>query len=155
MTPKYGPQFYASSAARLAAALAASSTAHSSGVGVSRPSAAILASKLLTWAAAVMSEIDDERKLYEEYAMVDALGERRFARGERAWWVPKNAVRPDHDAQIAVTVLRTGKVWATVIVAMNGSGHWYTQRARIDDMRLRTEYLAVDAIADKGLEQLP
>ena len=36
-----------------------------------------------------MSEIDDERKLYEEYAMVDALGERRFSRGERAWWVPK------------------------------------------------------------------
>ena len=68
-----------------------------------------------------MSEIDDERKLYEEYAMVDALGERRFAHGERAWWVPKNAVRPDHDAQIAVTVLRTGKVWATVIVAMNCS----------------------------------
>ncbi len=84
-----------------------------------------------------------------------SLGERRFARGERAWWVPKNAVRPDHDAQIAVTVLRTGKVWATVIVGMNGSGHWYTQRARLDDMRLRTEYLAVDAIADKGLEQLP
>jgi len=107
------------------------------------------------WAAAVMSEIDDERKLYEEYAMVDALGERRFARGERAWWVPKNAVRPDHDAQIAVTVLRTGKVWATVIVGMNGSGHWYTQRARLDDMRLRTQYLAVDAIADKGLDQLP
>lgn len=102
-----------------------------------------------------MSEIDEERKLYEEYAMVDALGERRFARGERAWWVPKNAVRPGHDAQIAVTVLRTGKVWATVIVAMNGSGHWYTQRARLDDMKLRTEYLAVDVIADKGLEQLP
>ena len=97
-----------------------------------------------------MSEIDDERKLYEVYAMVESLGERRFARGERAWWVPKNAVRPDHDAQIAVTVLRTGKVWATVIVAMNGSGHWYTQRARLDDMRLRTQYLAVDVIADKG-----
>lgn len=110
---------------------------------------------LTGWAAAVMSEIDDERKLYEEYAMVEALGERRFARGERAWWGPRNAVRPDHDAPIAVTVLRTGKVWATVIVAMNGSGHWYTQRARIDDMRLRTEYLAVDVIADKGLEQLP
>ena len=59
------------------------------------------------------------------------------------------------NAQIAVTVLRTGKVWATVIVTMNGSGHWYTQRARLDDMRLRTEYLAVDAISDKVLEQLP
>lgn len=54
-----------------------------------------------------------------------------------------------------ISALRTGKVWATVIVGMNGSGHWYTQRARLDDMRLRTEYLAVDAIADKGLEQLP
>lgn len=31
-----------------------------------------------------MSEIDDERKLYEVYAMVESLGERRFARGERA-----------------------------------------------------------------------
>ena len=101
-----------------------------------------------------MSEIDDERKLYEVYAMVESLGERRFARGDRAWWVPKNAVRPDHDAQIAVTVLRTEKVWATVIVAMNGSGHWYTQHARLDDMRLRTQYLAVDVIADKGLERL-
>lgn len=103
-----------------------------------------------------MSEIDDERKLYEEYAMVDALGERRFARGERAWWVPRNAVRPDHDTQIAVTVLRTGKVWATVIVTLNDSGYCYTQRARLDDMRLRTEYLAVvDATADLWLERLP
>jgi len=74
-----------------------------------------------------------------------------FARGDRVWWVPKKAVRPDHDAQIAVTVLRTGKVWATVIVAMPGTGHWYTQRARLDDMRVRAGCLAVDAVADKAL----
>lgn len=105
-----------------------------------------------------MSEVDDERKLYREYAKVDALGElpqRKFLRGERVWWMPKKSAQRGHDARIAATVLRSGDVWATLVIAMNRSGHWYTQRARIDDMRLRTEHLDVDVIVDQGLERLP
>jgi hypothetical protein len=104
---------------------------------------------MMGWAAgAVPRRLTFERKGEMVEELVE-LPQRRFSRGERVWWATKKA------AQIAATVLRTGKVWATVIVAMNGSGHWYTQRARLDDMRLRTEHLAVDVIADQGLERLP
>ena len=64
----------------------------------------------------------------------------------------KNAVRPDHDAQIAVTVLRRECVTGDHDCGMNeeaGKFGYQPARQGSDDMRL-LEYLAVDAIADRG-----
>jgi hypothetical protein len=75
--------------------------------------------------------------------------------GERVWWVVPLRQPGDHEQGFPATVLRAGKVKATIICAMNGTGHWYPQNCRIHDLRPRTEYLAVDVIADTALKRLP
>lgn len=82
-----------------------------------------------------------------------------WVRGDRVWWNSMSARRRAGGTApegFPATVLRgAGRDWVTLVCVLNGSGHWYTQRARLNYMRMRTEYLAVDVIAGKGLECLP
>lgn len=81
--------------------------------------------------------------------------DRNVMRGDRVWWVVPLRKPGDHEQGFPATVLRAGKVKATIICVMNGTGHWYPQNCRIHDLRPRTEYLAVDVIADTALKRLP
>ena len=81
--------------------------------------------------------------------------DRNVMRGDRVWWVVPLRQPGNHEQGFPATVLRAGKVKATIICVMNGTGHWYPQNCRIHDLRPRTEYLAVDVIADTALKRLP
>lgn len=81
--------------------------------------------------------------------------DRNVMRGDRVWWVVPLRQPGDHEQGFPATVLRAGKAKATIICVMNGTGHWYPQNCRIHDLRPRTEYLAVDVIADTALKRLP
>ena len=81
--------------------------------------------------------------------------DRNVMRGDRVWWVVPLRKPGNHEQGFPATVLRAGKVKATIICVMNGTGHWYPQNCRIHDLRPRTEYLAVDVIADTALKRLP
>ena len=82
-----------------------------------------------------------------------------WVRGDRVWWNSMSARRRAGGTApegFPATVLRgAGRDWVTLVCLLNGSGHWYPQRARVADLASRHNYMAVDVVADKALGQLP
>ena len=75
---------------------------------------------------------------------------RQWQRGDRVYWMATGM-----HARFGATILRVGRVYATLVCTAGRGEHWYTQRAKLGDLTARGESLPADRLADEALQALP